>query len=84
MLVYGISDGHAFELLRWRSQEANVKLRHFAQQLVAEFIAASCDDHRLSGQYDHILLTAHRRLRGDQSETPAAGSRPPDDDRGAR
>ena len=31
MLVYGIDEATAFELLKWRSQEANVKLRTLAE-----------------------------------------------------
>ncbi|MEZ0366593.1 PAS and ANTAR domain-containing protein [Mycobacterium sp. pUA109] len=70
MLVYGISDEHAFELLRWRSQDANVKLRDLAEVLVTEFIAAGWDGHPSPGRYDHILLTAHRMAKRGGSETP--------------
>ena len=34
MLVYGISTEQAFNLLRWRSQQTNTKLRALAKQLV--------------------------------------------------
>jgi PAS domain S-box-containing protein len=34
MVVYGITADAAFELLRWRSQDANVKLRRLAEQVV--------------------------------------------------
>ena len=30
MLIYGMDEPAAFELLKWRSQETNVKLRLFA------------------------------------------------------
>jgi hypothetical protein len=36
MLVYGIDDPTAFELLKWRSQETNVKLRFLAEQVATE------------------------------------------------
>lgn len=62
MLIYGISDTAAFDLLRWLSQEANVKLRLLAEKI--------CDEFRNSGpgfasqsEFDHILLTAHQRIR---------------------
>ena len=33
MLVFGIDEPTAFDLLRWRSQDANVKLRPLAELL---------------------------------------------------
>jgi PAS domain S-box-containing protein len=61
MLVYGIGDTAAFELLKWLSQEANVKLRPLAERI--------CEDFRSTGQgpmsqsdFDHLLLTAHQRV----------------------
>ncbi len=64
MLIHGIEDSQAaFELLRWRSQETNTKLRVLARQVVADFVA-------LGGRgtlpprsaYDNLLLTAHLRV----------------------
>ncbi len=61
MFVYGIGDGAAFDLLKWLSQEANIKLRLLAEQI--------CDDFRSAGRngtsqsdFDHLLLTAHERV----------------------
>ncbi|WP_144206365.1 PAS and ANTAR domain-containing protein [Mycobacterium tilburgii] len=61
MLIYGIGDVAAFELLKWLSQEANIKLRLLAEQI--------CDDFRGAGQrlpsqsdFDHLLLTAQQRV----------------------
>jgi AmiR/NasT family two-component response regulator len=34
MLAYGLGAVAAFDLLRWRSQETNVKLRRLARQIV--------------------------------------------------
>ncbi|EFG75890.1 ANTAR domain protein [Mycobacterium parascrofulaceum ATCC BAA-614] len=61
MLVYGISEDAAFELLRWLSQEANIKLRPLAEQIVEDFRDAGL---RLNAQteFDHLLLTAHERV----------------------
>jgi hypothetical protein len=41
MLVYGMDDSSAFELLRWRSQETNVKLRLLAAQVAADFLPSA-------------------------------------------
>ena len=37
MLIYGIDEDGAFDLLRWLSQEANVKLRLLAEQISRGF-----------------------------------------------
>lgn len=62
MLVYGLGDSAAFELLRWLSQEANVKLRPLAEQIAEDFRGAGLPRNTLS-EFDHLLLTAHRRVR---------------------
>lgn len=61
MLVYGISDDAAFDLLKWLSQEANIKLRLLAEQICEDFRALGP---RPSSQsdYDHLLMTAHERV----------------------
>lgn len=70
MVVYGIESGAAFDLLRWRSQEANVKLRLLADQVVADFIALSQTEvspHRAA--YDNLLLTADQRIGNPQTQS---------------
>ena len=63
MVVYGINETTAFDLLKWRSQENNVKLRPLAQQIVTEFLAiAQKQVHPLRSAYDNIILTAHLRV----------------------
>ncbi|OBI48831.1 PAS and ANTAR domain-containing protein [Mycobacterium sp. E787] len=62
MLVYNIDDGAAFNLLKWLSQEANVKLRLLAEQIVEDFRDARPTPYSQS-EFDHLLLTAHRRIR---------------------
>lgn len=62
MLVYGISASAAFELLKWLSQEANVKLRALAEQIAADFSAAGSALNAQS-EFDHLLLTASQRVR---------------------
>ena len=61
MLIYGIGDGPAFDLLKWLSQEANIKLRQLAEQICEDFRGAGP---RVSPQsdFDHLLLTAHERV----------------------
>lgn len=39
MLIYRINEDAAFELLKWRSQETNTKLRLLAEQLAEDFLA---------------------------------------------
>lgn len=62
MLIYGLSDSAAFELLRWLSQEANVKLRTLAEQIAEDFRGAGLPLNTQS-EFDHLLLTAHQRVR---------------------
>jgi fructose-specific component phosphotransferase system IIB-like protein len=61
MLVYGISEDAAFELLRWLSQEANIKLRPLAEQIAEDFRDAGL---RLNAQteFDDLQLTAPDRV----------------------
>lgn len=61
MLVYRISDDAAFNLLKWLSQEANVKLRLLAEQIIEDFPAAGLPLN--TQEFDHLLLTAHQRIR---------------------
>ncbi|ORW06521.1 PAS and ANTAR domain-containing protein [Mycobacterium kyorinense] len=68
MLVYGIDADAAFGLLKWRSQESNVKLRLLAQQVAADFCAASRDGIPSRSVFDHLLLTAHERVGGSPEE----------------
>jgi AmiR/NasT family two-component response regulator len=37
--VYGICADSAFDLLKWRSQEGNVKVRLVAEQITRDFVA---------------------------------------------
>ncbi len=63
MLIYRIGAASAFDLLRWRSQETNVKLRMFAAQLLADPVALNDDEtppRRCA--YDQLLLSAHLRI----------------------
>jgi PAS domain S-box-containing protein len=60
MVVYGLDESAAFELLKWRSQEANVRLRVIAASLVASFVQISQrEGFPLMPAYDSALLSAH-------------------------
>ncbi len=63
MLIYRISADSAFELLKWRSQESNVKLRVLAEQVAKDFLALTYDEVLPTRpEYDRLLLTAHLRV----------------------
>ena len=64
MLAYGIDADAAFSLLRWQSQQHNVKLRLLAEQIVHDYLAlAQAEPRPNRTAYDHLLLTAHGRVR---------------------
>jgi hypothetical protein len=63
MLIYRITADSAFELLRWRSQETNTKLRALAEQIAQDFLQLSYDEVLPArAVYDRLLLTAHTRV----------------------
>ena len=65
MYVYRIDADTAFELLRWRSQEGNVKLRALAEQVLADVRTLTHDEDSLPSRpaFDRLLLTAHHRVK---------------------
>ena len=63
MLVYRINADSAFELLKWRSQETNTKLRALAEQIVEDFLDLPYNEVLPArAVYDRLLLTAHLRV----------------------
>lgn len=63
MVVYGIDAEAAFDLLRWRSQEGNVKLRLLAGQVVSDFrVLAQSEKAPTRSAFDNLLLTADQRI----------------------
>jgi PAS domain S-box-containing protein len=63
MLIYGIDELAAFQLLKWRSQETNVKLRILAEQIAADFTSLSGSETLPPrSAFDNLLLTAHLRV----------------------
>jgi len=63
ILVYGLDDACAFDLLRRVSQSKNIKLRAVAAQLVADFRAIG-NGKALPPRstYDKALATIHERI----------------------
>ncbi|OBH61510.1 PAS and ANTAR domain-containing protein [Mycobacterium sp. E2479] len=61
MLIYGISESAAFDLLKWLSQEANIKLRPLAERIAEDFRRAGLPLNAQS-EFDHLMLTAHERV----------------------
>lgn len=63
MMIYRLDADRAFDLLKWRSQETNTRLRNLAVQLTTDFIAMDYDQTLPSrAAFDDILLTAHLRI----------------------
>lgn len=63
MVVYGITEQQAFDLLQWRSQVTNTKLRTLAVQIRTDIEGEVPADVALRQTFDHLLLTAHDRAR---------------------
>jgi hypothetical protein len=63
MLVYRLNPDEAFEVLKWRSQETNVKLRKIADQLLTDLRKLKYDN-RLPPRktFDSLLMTVHERV----------------------
>lgn len=60
-MAYGVSAEQAFEVLTWRSQVTNIKLRKIAECFVQE-LSEKPTDRRTRSDVDHVLLTAHERV----------------------
>ena len=63
MMTYGISAERAFDILVWRSQETNTKLRRLVLQIIRDFTAELRVPSDVRASADQLLLTAHRRVR---------------------
>ncbi|WP_370464780.1 ANTAR domain-containing protein [Mycolicibacterium sp. P1-18] len=57
-MAYGVSAERAFEVLTWRSQQTNVKVRVIARQFV-DRLAGEPLAPNVRARVDHALLTAH-------------------------
>jgi hypothetical protein len=56
MLVYGLDADPAFDLLKWRSQKSNVKLRRLAQELIDGFRGVRDEAITARSPFDEVLL----------------------------
>ncbi|WP_084524080.1 PAS and ANTAR domain-containing protein [Nocardia inohanensis] len=59
MFMYSITADQAFDVLRWRSQETNTKLRVLAEKLLAGIRNLEGGSPRQRSRFDHLLLTVH-------------------------
>jgi hypothetical protein len=57
MLVYGLDEASAFDLLKWRSQSSNIKLRRLAERIVENFREIRDEAITTRAMFDHALLT---------------------------
>jgi PAS domain S-box-containing protein len=72
MLVYGLDEGAAFDLLRWRSQSGNVKLRRLAEIVIESFRNARDEAITSRSAFDHALLSGDAAHNGDGAASSAA------------
>jgi len=75
MMVYNIDDAAAFELLKWRSQDTNVKLALLAQQVVTDFIDVRHNGEISRSTYDNLFMTAHYRAATASGQGSATAER---------
>lgn len=64
MLVYGIDESAAFDLLKSLSQARNMKLAPLAEQIGKDFKELGREAISSRAQFDQRLLTAHLRVSG--------------------
>jgi PAS domain S-box-containing protein len=63
MFVYRIEAEHAFQILTWRSQVTNVRVRPLAEQLVTEIRSWEYGEQLPPrSAFDQLLLTVHQRV----------------------
>jgi hypothetical protein len=72
MLIYGLDDDAAFDLLRWRSQSSNVKLRRLAEKIVEDFRTVRDDGITSRSAFDHALLTVDEGVGSDGDDKGAS------------
>jgi PAS domain S-box-containing protein len=60
MAVYGLHADAAFDILRWRSQELNIKLHDIAKEIVAQLPGLLDLDGRGHAAVDQLLMTLAR------------------------
>ncbi len=75
MAIYGISATHAFDILVWRSQETNTKLRALVAGIIEDFSDRLDVPAGVRERADHLLLTTHKRVgrAASREHEPTAG-----------
>ncbi|WP_456844465.1 PAS and ANTAR domain-containing protein [Cellulomonas sp. P5_C6] len=63
MLVYGVDSDAAFELLRWASQQRNVRLRVLADRLVQAVLSVGGVGPKARGAVDELFIAAIDDIR---------------------
>lgn len=61
MLVYGVTEDRAIDVLKWRSQQENVKVRDIADTIIIEALAAVEIPEATRRGFDNIVLTSSAR-----------------------
>jgi PAS domain S-box-containing protein len=69
MMTYGIPAERAFDILVWRSQDSNTRLRTLAARVVADFTTMLQVPGDIRERADHLLLTAHKRIGDTRGDT---------------
>lgn len=59
-MAYGVSAERAFEVMRWRSQTANVKVNELARNIVDGVHSYIVLPDPVRQSFDHLLLNAHQ------------------------
>lgn len=62
MIVYGVNAQRAFDVLKWRSQTENTKLRAICEAIVAEAAQVQFTE-PIRHQFDHVVLSARTSPR---------------------
>jgi hypothetical protein len=70
MFVYGIDSAHAFELLRTRSRNTQIKLCLLAAHLIEDVVALAPHDRLdMPSTCTTLLLTLHKRVRREPDDS---------------
>ncbi|EGD54129.1 PAS and ANTAR domain-containing protein [Gordonia neofelifaecis] len=56
MVIYGVSAGHAFDVLRWRSQQENIKLKDLCALIVESAVRNADVPQETRSDFDLIVL----------------------------
>jgi ANTAR domain len=78
MFVYRIDEQQAWELLKWRSQETNIKLRALAAHFAADFLVLDYDENLpRRSLLDRLLMAVHLRVASSEVASQPEGKRRP-------